>query len=243
MTITISLLSRGPCIYRPIQRKYGEYDHKLLDRLGSGEIARTICSCAYHKRGGSSYVIGVAFAPNHASRSHLSFPPYRLSFLGQFAFQLINTSLSVLSLSFPLSLQVGERPPPQSNRPDESFPYSSLVRSLLSLSPPLPFFSFPFSSFAPLFTLYQCSTRLLGIPDGVPAHATGSPATLDFVLWNPNTLVWSAFLGPVHGATVGNPWTKARPSSRYGTGYVKHCSSTSSRGTERRGSCDGNNND
>lgn len=104
MTITISLLSRGPCIYRPIQRKYGEYDHKLLDRLGSGEIARTICSCAYHKRGGSSYVIGVAFAPNHASRSHLSFPPYRLSFLGQFAFQLINTSLSVLSLSFPLSL-------------------------------------------------------------------------------------------------------------------------------------------
>lgn len=123
----------------------------------------------------------------------------------------------------------------------------SLVRSLL-FSPSLSLshqFLFFLLFFAPLFTLYQCSTRLLGIPDGVPAHATGSPATLDFVLWNPNTLVWSAFLGPVHGATVGNPWTKAFPaaSSRYGTGYVKHCSSTSSRGTERRGSCDGNNND
>ena len=122
-----------------------------------------------------------------------------------------------------------------------------LSRSLSSFFPPSLSHQFLFFLlfFAPLFTLYQCSTRLLGIPDGVPAHATGSPATLDFVLWNPNTLVWSAFLGPVHGATVGNPWTKAFPaaSSRYGTGYVKHCSSTSSRGTERRGSCDGNNND
>lgn len=44
------------------------------------------------------------------------------------------------------------------------------------------------ASFSPL---YQRSTRLLGIPDGVPAHATGSPSTLDFVLWNPNTLVGS----------------------------------------------------
>lgn len=157
MTITISLLSRGPCIYRPIQRKYGEYDHKLLDRLGSGEIARTICSCAYHKRGGSSYVIGVAFAPNHASRSHLSFPPsHRLSFLGQFAFQLINTSLSVLSL--PLSSRLARDH--RRNRIDQTnrflIPlFSSLVRSLLSLSPSFLFPSLP----SLLFLLFISAAR------------------------------------------------------------------------------------
>lgn len=233
MTITISLLSRGPCIYRPIQRKYGEYDHKLLDRLGSGEIARTICSCAYHKRGGSSYVIGVAFVPNHASPLQSSLSRSYSLLLGQFAFQLINTSLSVLSLFLFLPLRWRETTAAieSPRRIVSLFHFSPLSSFPLPLPVPL-FFLF----FAPLFTLYQCSTRLLGIPDGVPAHATGSPATLDFVLWNPNTLVWSAFLGPVHGATVGNPWTKAFPaaSSRYETGYVKHCSSTSSRGTSRK---------
>ena len=84
VTITISLLSRGPCIYRPIQRKYGEYDHKVLGPLGSGEIACTICSCAYHKRGGSSYVIAV-------SRLSLFLPPPRGSSANSLPFQLINT--------------------------------------------------------------------------------------------------------------------------------------------------------
>lgn len=160
MTITISLLSRGPCIYRPIQRKYGEYDHKLLDRLGSGEIARTICSCAYHKRGGSSYVIGVAFAPNHASRSHLSFPPYRLSFLGQFAFQLINTSLSVLSLSFPLSLSWRETTAAiESPRRIVSLFLSRSLSSLPLPSSPLLFFSLLFlrSSFYSLSVQHAAS--------------------------------------------------------------------------------------
>lgn len=122
----------------------------------------------------------------------------------------VNKHFPFGSLFFSLSLH--ERPPPQSNRPDESFPYSTSLSFALFFFPPLSLshqFLFFLLFFAPLFTLYQCSTRLLGIPDGVPAHATGSPATLDFVLWNPNTLVWSAFLGPVHGATVGNPWTKA----------------------------------
>lgn len=158
MTITISLLSRGPCIYRPIQRKYGEYDHKLLDRLGSGEIARTICSCAYHKRGGSSYVIGVAFVPNHVSPLQSSLSRSYSLLLGQFAFQLINTSLSVLSLSlsFFFFLYVCERPPPQSNRPDESFPYSTSLLSLLSPSLSQ-FLSFSFSSL--LFLLFISAAR------------------------------------------------------------------------------------
>lgn len=51
VTITISLLSRGPCIYRSIQRKYGAYDHKVADCSGSGEIPRTICTgFLYHTR-------------------------------------------------------------------------------------------------------------------------------------------------------------------------------------------------
>lgn len=142
MTITISLLSRGPCIYRPIQRKYGEYDHKLLDRLGSGEIARTICSCAYHKRGGSSYVIGVAFVPNHASRSQSSLS-HLGSLLGQFAFQLINTSLSVLSFSLSLSTRDHRRNRiAQTNR----FLIPLLSRSLSFFFPPLSLSSVSFLS-------------------------------------------------------------------------------------------------
>lgn len=64
-------------------------------------------------------------------------------------------------------------------------------------------------------------------------------------------------LEPKHARVVRLSWTSPRCNRgesvdqglprgflpRRRTGYVKHCSSTSSRGTERRGSCDGNNND
>ena len=195
VTITISLLSRGPCIYRPIQRKYGEYDHKVLGPLGSGEIACTICSCAYHKRGGSSYVIAV-------SRLSLFLSSSSARFLREFAAVPVNKH----SLRLP---------------PCVCFRETTVARIVHQFL--LIFFLFP-SRFSPFFTLdsllfflvvffalYQRSTRLLGIPGGVPTHATGSPATLDFVLWNPNTLVWSGVLD-VHQSATGNPWTAAAAS-------------------------------
>lgn len=75
-------------------------------------------------------------------------------------------------------VHVGEGPPSRASHYRAS-PYSASFPFCLS-------FQQNAGSFRS-FSLYQPSTRLLGIPDGVPAHATGSPSTLDFVLWNPNT--------------------------------------------------------
>lgn len=123
------------------------------------------------------------------------------------------------------------------NRSFSISPLFAQSHSHSSLSLLFFFFSSLHFAFSPLFgrlfTLYQCSTRLLGIPDGVPAHATGSPATLDFVLWNPNTLVWSGALD-IQSAT-GNPWTAASaqlpPANRWNR-VCKTLFPTSSRRTD-----------
>lgn len=72
----------------------------------------------------------------------------------------VNKHFPFGSLFFSLSLH--ERPPPQSNRPDESFPYSTSLSFALFFFPPLSlslisFFSFSFSSL--LFLLFISAAR------------------------------------------------------------------------------------
>lgn len=158
----------------------------------------------------------------------------------------VNKHFPFGSLFFSLSLH--ERPPPQSNRPDESFPYSTSLSFALFFFPPLSLSSVSFlspflrSSFYSLSVQHAASWNS-GRRSSARHRITGH----------------SRFraLEPKHARVVRLSWTSPRCNRgesvdqglprgflpRRRTGYVKHCSSTSSRGTERRGSCDGNNND
>lgn len=158
----------------------------------------------------------------------------------------VNKHFPFGSLFFSLSLH--ERPPPQSNRPDESFPYSTSLSFALFFFPSLSLSSVSFlspflrSSFYSLSVQHAASWNS-GRRSSARHRITGH----------------SRFraLEPKHARVVRLSWTSPRCNRgesvdqglprgflpRRGTGYVKHCSSTSSRGTERRGSCDGNNND